>query len=124
VFIGPAVVLTNDHYPRSVNPDGSQKSGHDWEPVGVTIRHGASIGARSVCVAPLTIGRWALVAAGSVVTRDVPDFALVAGVPAKRIRWVGKAGVPLEPAGDGQWVCPQTGDRYVENDDTLTEAPA
>lgn len=124
VFIGPAVVLTNDHYPRSINPDGSQKSGHDWEPVGVTIRQGASIGARSVCVAPVTIGRWALVAAGSVVVKDVPDFALVAGVPARRIRWVGKAGVPLEPAGDGQWVCPQTGDRYVEHDDTLTEATA
>jgi UDP-2-acetamido-3-amino-2,3-dideoxy-glucuronate N-acetyltransferase len=124
VFIGPAVVLTNDHYPRSINPDGSQKSGHDWEPVGVTIRQGASIGARSVCVAPVTIGRWALVAAGSVVVKDVPDFALVAGVPARRIRWVGKAGVPLEPAGDGQWVCPQSGDRYVEHDDTLTEATA
>lgn len=124
VFIGPAVVLTNDHYPRSINPDGSQKSGHDWEPVGVTIRQGASIGARSVCVAPVTIGRWALVAAGSVVVKDVPDFALVAGVPARRIRWVGKAGVPLEPAGDGHWVCPQTGDRYVENDETLTEAQA
>ena len=124
VFIGPAVVLTNDHYPRSINPDGSQKSGHDWEPVGVTVRQGASIGARSVCVAPVTIGRWALVAAGSVVVKDVPDFALVAGVPARRIRWVGKSGVPLETSDDGEWVCPQTGDRYVENDDTLTEASA
>jgi acetyltransferase-like isoleucine patch superfamily enzyme len=124
VFIGPAVVLTNDHYPRSINPDGSQKSGHDWEPVGVTVRQGASIGARSVCVAPVTVGRWALVAAGSVVVKDVPDFALVAGVPARRVRWVGKSGVPLEPSGDGQWVCPRTGDRYVENDDTLTEATA
>ena len=124
VFIGPAVVLTNDHYPRSVNPDGSLKSGHDWEPVGVTIREGASIGARAVCVAPLVIGRWALVAAGSVVIKDVPDFALVAGVPAKRIRWVGRAGVPLEPAGDGQLVCPQTGARYVENDEILTEVQA
>jgi acetyltransferase-like isoleucine patch superfamily enzyme len=122
VFIGPAVVLTNDHYPRSVNPDGSLKSGHDWEPVGVTIREGASIGARSVCVAPVTIGRWALVAAGSVVVNDVPDFALVVGVPARRIRWVGKAGVPLEADGDGRWVCPQTGDRYVETDDVLREA--
>jgi acetyltransferase-like isoleucine patch superfamily enzyme len=124
VFIGPAVVLTNDHFPRSVNPDGSQKTGHDWDLVGVTIREGASIGARSVCVAPITIGRWALVAAGSVVTKDVPDFALVAGVPARRIRWVGRAGVPLEPTGDGQFVCPETGTRYVENDDTLTEVQA
>ena len=92
VFIGPAVVFTNDHYPRAVTPEGALKTGHDWEPVGVVVREGASVGARSVCVAPLTIGRWALVAAGSVVTKDVPDFALVAGVPAKRIRWVGRAG--------------------------------
>ena len=70
----------------------------------------------------MTIGRWALVAAGSVVVADVPDFALVVGVPARRIRWVGKAGVPLEADGDGAWVCPQTGDRYVETDGTLTEA--
>ena len=58
------------------------------------------------------------------VVKDVPDFALVAGVPARRIRWVGKAGLPLEPAGEGQWVCPETGARYVENDETLTEAQA
>lgn len=124
VFVGPAVVFTNDHYPRSVAPDGSLKRGDDWEAVGVTCREGASIGARAVCVAPVTIGRWALVAAGSVVTRDVPDFALVAGVPARRIRWVGQAGVPLE-RGDGAdtWVCPQTGQTYVEHDDTLKETP-
>ena len=54
VFIGPAVVLTNDTYPRAVNPDGSLKTAHDWEPVGVTIGDGASIGARAVCVAPVT----------------------------------------------------------------------
>ena len=96
VFVGPAVVFTNDHFPRSVDPDGTLKRGDDWEAVGVTVREGASMGARSVCVAPVTIGRWALVAAGAVVNRDVPDFALVAGVPAKRLRWVGKAGVPLE----------------------------
>jgi len=123
VFVGPAVVFTNDFYPRAVNPDGTLKSGADWEAVGVTCRTGASIGARSVCVAPVTIGRWALVAAGSVVTKDVPDFALVAGVPAKRIRWVGKAGTPLEPSSEpGTWVCPTTGDTYLENNDTLTEA--
>lgn len=120
VFIGPAVVLTNDTYPRAANPDGSLKSASDWEPVGVSIREGASIGARAVCVAPVTIGRWATVAAGSVVTRDVPDFALVAGVPAKRLGWVGRAGVRLVHDGDA-WVCPQTGDRYIERDGALTE---
>lgn len=124
VFIGPAVVLTNDHYPRAVNPDGSPKGGHDWEPVGVTIREGASIGARSTCVAPVTIGRWALVAAGSVVVKDVPAFALVAGVPARRIRWVGRAGVPLEPAGDDLFRCPQTGAMYRQDAETLTEVDA
>lgn len=121
VFIGPAVVLTNDTYPRAINPDGSLKSAHDWEPVGVTIREGAAIGARAVCVAPVTIGAWATVAAGAVVTRDVPDFALVAGVPAKRIGWVGKAGVRLIEA-DGGWLCPQTSTRYEETDGALREA--
>ena len=122
VFIGPAVVLTNDEFPRSVAPDGSLKSAHDWTPVGVTVREGASIGARSVLIAPVTIGRWALVAAGSVVARDVPDFALVAGVPARRLKWVGRAGVPLAPLTDGLWQCPQTGATYREHDGTLTES--
>jgi acetyltransferase-like isoleucine patch superfamily enzyme len=122
VFVGPAVVFTNDHYPRSIDPDGKLKRGDDWEAVGVTVRQGASIGARSVCVAPVTIGRWALVAAGSVVVKDVPDFALVAGVPARRIRWVGRAGVPLEQEADGTWTCPKTGEKYVEQNDRLMEA--
>ena len=119
VFIGPAVVLTNDTFPRAVNPDGSLKSAHDWEPTGVTIRQGASIGARAVCVAPVTIGRWATVAAGAVVVHDVPDFALVAGVPARRIKWVGRFGVPLEDLGAGQWRCPASGDVYEETDGVL-----
>lgn len=120
VFIGPAVVLTNDTYPRSVSPDGSLKSAQDWEPTGVTIRDGASIGARAVCVAPITIGRWATVAAGSVVTKDVPDFGLVAGVPAKQIGWVGKAGIPLQPEGDF-WICPKTGSRFTQIAGQLNE---
>jgi len=122
VFIGPAAVLTNDTFPRAVNPDGTLKSAHDWEAVGVTIRRGASVGARAVCVAPVTIGRWATVAAGAVVTRDVPDFALVAGVPARRIRWVGRAGVPLTDLGAGVWQCPRTGETYHEADGVLTRA--
>lgn len=124
VFIGPAVVLTNDTYPRAINPDGSLKSAHDWEPVGVTIERGASIGARATCVAPVTIGAWATVAAGAVVVKDVPPHALVAGVPARRIGWVGKVGVPLARESDGEgatWVCPVTGDRYIEDGGRLTE---
>jgi acetyltransferase-like isoleucine patch superfamily enzyme len=118
-FVGPAAVFTNDVYPRAVNPDGTLKSADDWHAVGVTVRTGASIGARAVCVAPVTIGRWALVAAGSIVIRDVPDFALVAGVPARRIRWVGRAGEPLVDDGDGHWRCPTTGERYVAEGETL-----
>ena len=119
VFVGPAAVLTNDEYPRSVDPEGNLKRGADWHAVAVTVGDGASIGARAVCVAPVTIGRWALVAAGAVVTRDVPDYALVAGVPARRIGWVGEAGVRLEDAG-GSWRCPQTGAEYDEKDGVLT----
>jgi len=120
VFIGPSVVLTNDHFPRAINMDGSPKSAHDWTPVGVTIRMGASIGARAVCVAPVTIGRWATVAAGAVVTKDVPDYALMVGVPARRIGWVGEAGVPLTRGEDGAWTCPTTGIRYRQDGETLT----
>lgn len=111
-FVGPAVVFTNDYFPRAVTPEGELKTGDDWEAVGVTVRRGASIGARAVCVAPVTVGRWALVAAGSVVTKDVPDHALVAGVPARRVGWVGRAGEPLEEVGDGRHRCPRTGESY------------
>ncbi|MEV4560551.1 acyltransferase [Kitasatospora sp. NPDC049285] len=114
VFVGPAAVLTNDLYPRSVDPDGKLKRGDDWHARGVTLRQGCSIGGRAVLVAGVTVGRWALVAAGAVVHRDVPDFALVAGVPARRIKWVGRAGEPLEPAGPDAWRCPRTGERYTE----------
>jgi len=117
VFIGPAVVLTNDQYPRAVNPDGSAKSAADWEPVGVTVEEGASIGAKSVCVAPVRIGAWSLVGAGSTVIRDVPAYALVAGSPARRIGWVGEAGRRLVDGRDGIWSCPETGRRYRQHDD-------
>ncbi len=120
VFIGPAVVLTNDTYPRAINPDGSLKGGGDWEHVGVTVERGASIGARAVCVAPVRIGAWAMVAAGAVVTRDVPAHALVAGVPARRVGWVGQAGHPLRQDG-ARWVCPATGRSYEQEGEALRE---
>jgi UDP-2-acetamido-3-amino-2,3-dideoxy-glucuronate N-acetyltransferase len=120
-FIGPAVVFTNDFFPRAVRADGELKGPEDWEPVGVHVAEGASIGARAVCIAPVTIGRWAMVAAGAVVTRDVPDFALVAGVPARQIRWVGHAGVPLEKSGRNAFRCPATGRRYAEWNGRLDE---
>lgn len=119
VFIGPAVVLTNDTFPRAINADGSLKGAEDWEAVGVTIGRGASVGARAVCVAPVTIGEWATVAAGAVVTKDVPAHALVVGVPARRVGWVGEAGRPLEDAGGGRWTCPVTGTTYEQTEDTL-----
>lgn len=124
VFIGPAVVLTNDTYPRAITPDGALKSADDWEAVGVEIGTGAAIGARSVCVAPVTIGAWATVAAGSVVTRDVPAHALVAGVPARQIGWVGEHGRRLVEGEDGTFTCPVTGDRYTAVDDTLKKVEA
>ena len=120
VFIGPAVVLTNDAYPRAVSPDGAVKSASDWEPVGVTVRTGASLGARSICIAPVTVGRWALVAAGSVVTKNVSDHALVVGVPAQRVGWVGRAGIPLERMEGDRWKCKKTGEQYRQSNEQLS----
>lgn len=122
VFVGPGVVLTNDRRPRAVNPDGSLKEAADWEPVGVVCGDGASVGAGAICVAPVRIGRWALVAAGAVVTSDVPDFALVVGTPARRVAWVGRTGERLvRGTGPGRWDCTATGRRYVERDGSLEE---
>lgn len=112
VFIGPSVVLTNDEYPRAITPDGKIKSALDWNPVGVLIKKGASIGASSVCIAPLTIGEWSLVAAGSTVVNNVPAYALVAGSPAKIINWVGQEGLPLNKISEYLYECPKSGQRY------------
>lgn len=123
VFIGPAVVLTNDEFPRAINPDGSLKSGADWKAVGVTIGEGAAIGANSTCIAPVQIGKWALVGSGSVVTKDVPDFALVVGNPARRIGWVGKTGHRLIASEKNTWTCPDTGELFTQTSkNTLVEA--
>lgn len=123
VFVGPAAVLTNDRYPRASNPDGSLKSSSDWETVGVTVQQGASIGANATCVAPIIVGNWAMIAAGSVVIRDVRPFEIVAGNPARHIGWVGHAGVPLvqTDAAATKFRCPQSGRCYTSNAEGLAE---
>jgi UDP-2-acetamido-3-amino-2,3-dideoxy-glucuronate N-acetyltransferase len=123
VFIGPAAVLTNDLYPRSVDLAGKLKRTADWTASGVVVREGASLGARVVVVPGRVIGRWAMVAAGAVVTRDVPDFALVAGVPARQIGWVGRAGERLLAETPGCWRCPCTGELYNEREGLLAALP-
>lgn len=85
VFVGPHAVLTNDKYPRAVNEDGSLKSDKDWEPRGVVVEDGASVGAGAVIVAGVRIGRGAMIGAGAVVTRDVPPWAVVCGSPARTL---------------------------------------
>lgn len=120
VFIGPGAILTNDRLPRAISPSGELKRVDDWDPVGVTIETGASIGAGAVCVAPVRIGAWAMVAAGSVVVRDIPDHALVAGNPACQIGWVGRDGRRMVDDG-GALVDASTGSRFVEVDGCLVE---
>jgi UDP-2-acetamido-3-amino-2,3-dideoxy-glucuronate N-acetyltransferase len=120
VFIGPSVVFTNDPYPRAISASGVHFDDDDRPRAGVTVRTGASIGAHAVCLAPITIGRWAMVAAGAVVTRNVPDYALMVGAPARRTGWVGRSGHPLAHEGDGVYVCPTTGSRYRESEGVLS----
>ena len=122
VFVGPAAVLTNDLHPRAITPEGYAQGADDWVAVGVTVGEGASIGARAVCIAPVRIGEWATVAAGAVVTQDVPAYAVVAGVPARQMGWVGKAGHRLKQDDGGIWLCPATGSRYEEIDGQLLPA--
>jgi len=83
VFVGHGVMFTNDKYPRSVNPDGSMQTEENWEVIPTLVKKGASIGTGAVIICGITIGENALVGAGAVVTKDVPDGAVVAGVPAR-----------------------------------------
>jgi acetyltransferase-like isoleucine patch superfamily enzyme len=93
VFIGPHVIFTNDKLPRAINPNGSLKSATDWHIGKTHIQYGAAIGAGAVIVTGVMIGRWAMVGSGAVVTKDVPDHALVVGNPARVIGYVSAAGV-------------------------------
>jgi len=102
VFCGPSMVFTNDLTPRSKYPKG---------PAGykrTLVKYGASIGANATIVCGHTIGRWAMIAAGAVVTKDVPDYALMAGVPARQIGWVCECGTVLPES----LACPACGTGY------------
>jgi len=108
VFLGPGAIVTNDRRPRAVNPDMSLKRDDDWEASPVLIGDGASVGAGSVILPGVRIGRWAMVGAGSVVTRDVPEFGLVAGNPARLIGHVCPCGSRVDGEfNEGAIECPR-----------------
>lgn len=96
VFVGPHVCFTNDKLPRAINPDGSLKSSADWKVSKILVKKGASIGANSTILPGVTIGEFALIGAGSVVTKDVPDHGLVFGNPALLKGFVCYCGAKLE----------------------------
>jgi len=116
VFCGPSMVFTNVHNPRA---EVVRKSEYRH----TLVRRGATLGANCTIVCGATIGRHAFVGAGAVVSRDVPDFALVVGVPAKAIGWMSRHGERLTFV-DGEASCPATGERYVLRDGVCSEVAA
>lgn len=96
VFIGPHVCFTNDMRPRAINVDGSIKSATDWTVSETRIRRGAALGANSTIRCGITIGEWAMVGSGSVVTKDIPDYGLIYGNPARLHGFVCPCGTPLK----------------------------
>ena len=109
VFIGPHVIFTNDRVPRAINPDGTLKSADDWHVGQTRVCYGAALGAGSVVVTGVTIGRWALVGSGAVVTRDVPDHAVVVGNPARVIGFVSAGGARCDTQEEARALSKQEG---------------
>ena len=108
VFLGPGVILTNDKLPRAVNPDGSLKADADWEVGPILIRRGASIGAGAIVLPGVTVGEFAMVGAGAIVTRDVPAQGLVYGNPTRLHGYVCRCGQLLDELvsrDQHQWKC-------------------
>jgi len=113
VFLGPGVILTNDKLPRAINPDGSLKADADWEVAPILIQRGASIGAGAVVLPGVTVGEFAMVGAGAVVTRDVPAHGLVYGNPARVQGYVCRCGRPLNELQNNQWKCEVCNELYT-----------
>lgn len=112
VFLGPSCVLTNVSNPRS------QINRHSlYEPT--LIRRGATIGANATIVCGVTLGRYCFIAAGAVVTKDVPDYALIQGVPGRQVGWMSRHGHVLKPDAKGEMRCPESGYRYQQGNDGL-----
>jgi UDP-2-acetamido-3-amino-2,3-dideoxy-glucuronate N-acetyltransferase len=114
VFCGPSMVFTNVYNPRAAVPRKSEYRA-------TRVKRGATLGANCTIVCGITVGQYAFVGAGSVVNRDVPDFALVVGVPARRIGWVSRHGerLSLPASGQGEATCPATGETYRLQGDNL-----
>lgn len=119
VFLGPGVILTNDRLPRAINPDGSLKTDDDWQVSPIHIKRGASLGAGAIALPGITIGEFAMIGAGAVITQDVPPHGLVYGNPARLHGYVCRCGQVLaacEPAAEKEkssvWLCPTCNTRY------------
>lgn len=108
VFLGPSMVFTN-----VINPRSFVERKHEFRPT--LVKRGASIGANATILCGTVLGRYCMVGAGAVVTKNVPDFALMTGVPARQTSWVSRSGHPLNFNEKNQAICPETGERYVLN---------
>lgn len=112
VFLGPSCVLTNVTNPRS------QVVRHSLYET-TLIRRGATVGANATIVCGITLGRYSFISAGAVVAKDVPDYALMVGVPARQKGWMSRHGHALKPNANGEWICPESGYRYEEKNGKL-----
>ena len=113
VFVGPGAMLLNDKNPRAINPDGTPKGVADWEVSEGTVGYGVSIGGGAVVLPGIRIGPMAVVGSGAVVTRDVPERAVVYGNPAREHGYACDCGQLLQVQGGDVYVCPRCGREYT-----------